>query len=258
MGGCCGLESVEGHGFGCLVGGLALAVGSRGFGCLVGELYFVCALLEVSLLLVLLRLDFEFLVGELCLVCELLEVADWLGVVDGWRGLEVVEGHGFGCLVGELALAVESRGFGCLVGELCFVCALLEVSVWYGWTSSAWCMDGGRCGGGLPGRVAGDCSGGCGGAFCTYTLSPGPFFPPLGCPPGVRAPWRGGGAGAGLVSCVGLGDGLVVLVRGLVPVLAPFLRPSLPCSTLASLEEPSPALAPPLRSEGRCDVPLVD
>ena len=45
------------------------------------------------------------------------------------------------------------------------------------------------------------------------------------CPPGVRAPRRGGGAGVGPASCVGLGDVFVVQVRGVVPVLAPLRRP---------------------------------
>ena len=60
-----------------------------------------------------------------------------LGDMDGWCGLETVEGRGFGCLMGELALArawevfllleLLRLGFEFLVGELRFMCALLEV-----------------------------------------------------------------------------------------------------------------------------------
>jgi hypothetical protein len=50
--------------------------------------------------------------------------------------------------------------------------------------------------------------------------------PMLGCPLGVRAPWRGGGVGVGSAAFVGPEDELVVQVREVVPVLAPRLRPS--------------------------------
>ena len=225
---------------------------------LVDELDWTCVLLEEFLLLELLRLGFACLVDELVLAFALPEVfllfvLLWLGFVYLLDGLTLEL-----ALLETFLLPVLLRlGFGFLVGKQCFMYVLLEVSGWCGWSSSAWYMDGARGAGDLPGRAAGACLGCCGGAFCTHTLPPGPFFPLLGCPPGVRAPWRGGGAGVGLAPCVGLGDGLVVQVRGVVPVLAPRRRPSLPCSTLASLGEPFPPLAPPLRFEGRFDAPLV-
>ena len=55
---------------------------------------------------------------------------------------------------------------------------------------------------------------------------------------------------------LGQRDGFVVQVDDVLPVLAP-LRPSPPCSTLASHGEPSPALASPPRFGGRFDAPLV-
>lgn len=225
---------------------------------LVDVLDWTCVLLEEFLLLELLRLGFACLVDELVLAFALPEafllfVLLWLGFVYLLDGLTLEL-----ALLETFLLPVLLRlGFGFLVGKQCFMYVLLEVSGWCGWSSSAWYMDGARGAGDLPGRAAGACLGCCGGAFCTHTLPPGPFFPPLGCPPGVRAPWRGGGAGVGLAPCVGLGDGFVVQVRGVVPVLAPRRRPSLPCSTLASLGEPFPPLAPPLRFEGRFDAPLV-
>jgi hypothetical protein len=183
---------------------------------------FVFMVDELDLLLKLMRWGFVFMVDELDL---LLKPMRW-GFVFMMDELDLLlkpMRWGFVFMVNELGLLLKPMrwGFVFMVDELGLLLKpmswdfvfIVDMYLLVQLEELAWAC------------AAGACPGCYGDELCTCTLSPGPF-PLLGCPLGVKAPWRGGGVGVGSAAFVGPEDELVVQVREVVPVLAPRLRPS--------------------------------
>jgi len=203
-------------------------------------------------------LGFEYLVVELSLTYALLELFELFELSQSVFVYLVYE-LGLTYALRELFLLFELPRFGseCLVDELSFMSALLEMFVLPP-LSLSYLVDV-RCSWGvcLVGVFPGACPGRCGGAFCTHALPPCPF------PPCVAALRVGGHLGGEVVlvrvglSVLGWGMGSWFGGGGGAGIGTTPPPPTTPCSTPAPHGDPSPALAPSLRLEGRLDAPLV-